>query len=258
MSQRVLAITHSSPLRPAVAWALPFALLFILSAVVLTSAWAEATLSTDQSGAVGPSRKADFGHEKVSAQARHLANWVVGSADNQNMPFMVIDKVFAKVMIFDGKGQLLGSAPALLGLAKGDDSSPGIGQRKLSSIRSEEKTTPAGRFVASLDRDLHGKEMLWVDYDTAISMHPIVKGTLAEKRSQRLGSARPDDRRISYGCINVPLKFFESLVGPTFTGTSGIVYILPETRTNQEVFRTYDVPESSVQPMPLLAANPHQ
>lgn len=131
--------------------------------------------------------------------------------------------------------------PALLGLARGDNSAPGIGQRKLSSIRPDERTTPASRFVASLGRDINGKEMLWVDYDTAISLHPVVKGTPVERRSQRLDSATPVDNRSSYGCINVPLKFYELLVSPAFTGTSGIVYILPETRTAQEVFGSYDV-----------------
>ena len=154
---------------------------------------------------------------------------------------MIIDKINAKVMMFDAKGQLQGSAPALLGLAHGDDSAPGIGQRKLSSIRPEERTTPAGRFVASRDLDLNGKEMLWVDYNTAISLHPVVKGTPGERRSQRLDSPMPDDNRISYGCINVPLKFYESIVSPAFTGTSGVVYILPETRTAQETFGSYDV-----------------
>ena len=230
-------------------------LLFFFGAMALTSSWAgadspqiiqaghnvAALSSSSQSNSVSRSLKASFGDENVSRQAQHVANWVVNSADNQNMPFLIIDKVYAKVMIFDSKGQLLGAAPALLGLAKGDDSTPGIGLRKLSSIRPDERTTPAGRFVASLDRDVHGKEMLWVDYDTAISLHPVVKGTPSERRSQRLGSAMPDDRRISYGCINVPLKFYESLVSPTFTGTNGIVYILPETRKTEEIFGSYEV-----------------
>ena len=230
-------------------------LLFFFGALALTSSWAgadspqiiqaghnvAALSSSSHSKSVSRSLKASFGDEKVSHEAQHVVNWVVDSADNQNMPFLIIDKVYAKVLIFDSKGQLLGAAPALLGLAKGDDSSPGIGQRKLSSIRPDERTTPAGRFVASLDRDIHGKEMLWVDYETAISLHPVVKGTPAERRSQRLASAMPDDRRISYGCINVPLKFYETFVSPAFTGTSGIVYILPETRTAQEVFGSYDI-----------------
>lgn len=99
------------------------------------------------------------------------------------MPFMIIDKVHARAMIFDARGQLQGTAPALLGLARGDDSAPGIGQRKLSSVRPDERTTPAGRFVASRDRDVNGREMLWVDFDSAISVHPVVKGAPAERRS---------------------------------------------------------------------------
>lgn len=184
---------------------------------------------------------ARFGKEKASPQALHVANWVVDSSDNAGMPFMIVDKVLARVLIFDADGSLQGAAPALLGLARGDNSTPGIGQRKISSIRPDERTTPAGRFIASLGRDVYGEEMLWVDYDTAISLHPIVKGTSEERRSQRLNSKSPDDNRISYGCINVPIKFFELLVRHTFTSTSGIVYILPETRTAQEVFGSYDV-----------------
>ena len=186
-------------------------------------------------------KRANFGYEQASPQAFHVANWVVDSSDNAGMPFMIVDKVVARVLIFNARGQLQGAAPALLGLARGDDSAPDIGQRKLSSIRPDERTTPAGRFTASLGRDVYGKEMLWVDYDTAISLHPIVKGTPAERRSQRLNSPSANDNRISYGCINVPLKFYELLVKHAFTCTSGIVYILPETRTAQEVFGSYDV-----------------
>lgn len=192
-------------------------------------------------GVISSTRTASFGQEKASPEALHVANWVVDSADNQGTPFLIIDKVHARVMMFDAAGHLQGAAPALLGLARGDDSAPGIGQRKLSSIRPEERTTPAGRFIASLGRDLNGKEMLWVDYETAISLHPVAKGTPAERRSHRLDTPTPDDNRISYGCVNVPLKFYQSLVSPAFTGTSGIVYILPETRTAREVFGSYEV-----------------
>lgn len=186
-------------------------------------------------------RHANFGGEKASRDALHVANWAVASGDNQGMPFLIIDKVNAKVFVFDAQGSLSGAAPALLGLARGDDSTPGIGERKLSTIRPEERTTPAGRFVASLGQDLHGAEMLWIDYDTAISLHRVVTGTAAERRAQRLASASASDKRISYGCINVPAKFYDKLISPAFTGTSGIVYILPETRPVREVFKSYDV-----------------
>jgi hypothetical protein len=111
----------------------------------------------------------------------------------------------------------------------------------MSRIRPEERTTPAGRFVAALGRNWHGKEILWVDYDDAISMHPVITTKPAERRAQRLATPTPLDNRISYGCINVPAKFFENVVRPAFTGTNGIVYVLPETRSARAVFASYEV-----------------
>ncbi|MEO5658579.1 MAG: hypothetical protein ABIQ90_02115, partial [Polaromonas sp.] len=116
--------------------------------------------------AVHPKR-ANFEGELASPESRNLADWVVDSGDNRSMPFVIVDKAQAKVFVFHADGRLRGAAPTLLGLARGDDSVPGIGTRKMSSILPEERTTPAGRFVASLDRNLHGVEILWVDYDTA-------------------------------------------------------------------------------------------
>jgi hypothetical protein len=170
-----------------------------------------------------------------------VADWVVDSGDNGGMPFVVVDKVDARVFVFDARGQLQGAASALLGLAIGDEAVPGIGQRKLSSIRPEERTTSAGRFVATQDRNLQGKEILWVDYDAAISLHPVITGHATERRAQRLDSPSPLDNRISYGCINVPALFYKNVVSPAFRGTDGIVYVLPETRSAREVFGSYDV-----------------
>lgn len=201
-------------------------------------------------------RRAYFGQESVSPQATHVADWVVDSGDNQGMPFMIVDKVHAKVLMFHADGRLQGAAPALLGLARGDDSVPGIGERKLSTIRPEERTTPAGRFVASLARDIHGQEMLWVDYATAISLHRVVKGTPSEQRAQRLNSATPDDNRVSYGCINVPVNFYGKVVSPAFTGTNGVVYVLPETRSAREVFGSYDVRDGALQVAKQQASTP--
>ena len=86
-----------------------------------------------------------------------------------------------------------------------------------------------------------GKEILWVNYDDAISMHPVITTKPEERRAQRLATPTPLDNRISYGCINVPVRFYEKVVKPAFTGTDGIVYVLPETRPALEVFNAYDV-----------------
>lgn len=165
-----------------------------------------------------------------------MADWVVDSGDSRGMPFAIVDKTDAKVFVFDAQRRLRGVAPALLGLARGDDSVPGIGDRKLSDIRPEERTTPAGHFVAMLGDNMRGEDVLWVDYDGGVSMHRVITTNPAERRVQRLATATPLDNRISYGCINIPAKFYENVVRPAFTGTTGIVYVLPETRSAREVF----------------------
>lgn len=208
----------------------------------LEGAAAPSAIQTQAVAAHRPKR-ANFELERASQEARHVADWVVDSGDNHGMPFAIVDKADAKVFVFDANGRLRGAAPALLGLALGDDAVPGIGKRALSSIRPEERTTPAGRFVAALDRNLRGKEILWVDYDGAVSMHPVITTKAAERRLQRLATPTPLDNRISYGCINVPAKFFDEVVRPAFTGTDGIVYVLPETRSARSVFASYNVGE---------------
>jgi hypothetical protein len=184
-------------------------------------------------------QRANFEREQKSRNAQHVADWVVDSGDNGGMPFVVVDKMSAKVFVFNADGRLRGAAPALLGLARGDDSIPDIGNQKLSDIRPEERTTPAGRFVASLGYNFHGKDILWVDYDLAISLHRVVTSNPTERRLQRLATPTPTDNRISFGCINVPAKFYDDVVIPTFTGTYGIVYVLPEIRSNSEIFLSY-------------------
>jgi hypothetical protein len=184
-------------------------------------------------------KRATFKREYKSKNAQRVADWVVDSGDNSGMPFVIVDKVDARVFVFDTDGEIRGAARALLGLARGDDSSPDIGERSLSDIRPEERTTPAGRFVASLGYNYNGKDVLWVDYDLAISLHRVVTSNPVERRLQRLATPTSVDKRISFGCINVPAEFFDKVVIPAFTGTYGIVYILPETSSNGKIFSSY-------------------
>ncbi|HEX2966950.1 MAG TPA: hypothetical protein VHO84_14280 [Syntrophorhabdaceae bacterium] len=186
-------------------------------------------------------KRANFEQEYKSREARHMADWVVDSGDNNNMPFVIVDKLDARVFVFDADGQIRGASPALLGLARGDNSVPGIGDRELSDVRPEERTTPAGRFIASLGYNFNGKDVLWVDYNGAVSLHRVITTDPAEHRLQRLATPTPLDNRISYGCINVPVKFYDTVVRPAFAGTNGIVYVLPETHSNNEFFAYYDV-----------------
>lgn len=194
-----------------------------------------ASLGSEATPTAAASNRVDFLGEAVSRDAVRVADWVLASGDSEDRPFVIIDKVNARVYLFDKHAKLLGAAPALLGLGRGDDSVAGIGQRKLSTITPKERTTPAGRFVASLGND-YTQDILWVDYDLALSLHRVITGNVKDRRHQRLASASPIDNRISYGCINVPVAFYDKLIIPAFTGTTGVVYVLPETKHIEEVF----------------------
>jgi len=172
----------------------------------------------------------------TSADATEVTAWVTAKGDNHGMPFVVVDKKAAEVFVFDGGGRLVGESAVLLGLARGDDSAPGVGDKTLSDIRPEERTTPAGRFVASLGYGLGKQEILWVDYASALALHPVSPANSKEGRLQRIASNSPLDRRITFGCINVPAAFYDAVIHPTFLKTSGVVYILPEIKSVAEVF----------------------
>jgi hypothetical protein len=179
---------------------------------------------------------ATFAGQAASAGARQVAAWALAEGDNQGLPFVIVDKAGGQVFVIDPSGKLLGAAPALFGLAIGDDSPPGIGNRKLATITPGERITPAGRFVAGLGPNLGTGEVLWVDYGAAISLHAVITTKPAEHRLARLATTSPSDNRISYGCINVPAAFFRTVVRPAFRNSAGIVYVLPETRSIESTF----------------------
>jgi hypothetical protein len=167
-----------------------------------------------------------------------VLHWVTASGDNNGLPFIVIDKLGARIFVFDPQGQPLGAAPALIGITRGDDSAPGIGSRSLDKIPVEQRTTPAGRFISRFGPAQGHAPVLWVDYADAISLHPVVTANKDERRLQRIKSASAEDHRISFGCINVPASFYAKVVKPLFKArsSSGVVYILPDTKSLAEVF----------------------
>lgn len=201
-------------------------------------------------GAADGPHKANFKSERSSPEAKHVADWVVHSGDNhadddRRLPFVILDKTDARIYLFDAEGNLSAAAPALLGLGVGDTSFAGIGDRKLSSIRAADRTTPAGRFVgfmghAFVTNPKRAEDVLWVDYKGGVSIHRVVRSA---NRLKRMDTPTPLDNRVSFGCINVPLTFFENAVRPVFKDAKGIIYVLPETKTAREVFASYDVDE---------------
>jgi len=93
-----------------------------------------------------------------------------------------------------------------------------------------------GRFVAEMGRNKQGEEIVWIDYDAAVSLHRVRATNPAERRLERLASATPLDNRISYGCINIPVRYFDHVVKPLMRDGPAIAYVLPEVRSTREVF----------------------
>jgi hypothetical protein len=191
-------------------------------------------------------RLASFGAEEASADARHVANWALASGDTQNKAFVIVDKKAAKVFVFAPDGTLKAATAALMGSAHGDHTVPGIGDKPIAEVLPEERTTPAGRFVAEPGMNTKGEDIIWVDYNAAVSMHRVRPNVAAERRLERLASPEIDDNRISYGCINLPVAFYEGVLSPTVKAAGAIIYVLPETTTPQLVFNSYDVGNSAV------------
>jgi len=123
----------------------------------------------------------------------------------------------------------------------GDDSAEGVGDRELKDIPKEDRTTPAGRFLAGYGPAYGGERVLWVDYATAISIHaiPATKVSKAEKRTQRITSPKVDDNRITHGCINVSPTFYKKVVAPLFKKEGGVFYVLPDTISVQEALPSF-------------------
>lgn len=142
-----------------------------------------------------PAGAADMLAEPESVDVRAVVRWAAGG-DSGGLPFAIVDKRNARVFAFDRSGRVAGAAAALLGLGRGDDSAAGIGGRRLATITPCERTTPAGRFQAALGHDLE-QDILWIDYDSALSMHRVIVGNPRDQRRRRLASASPLNNRIN-------------------------------------------------------------
>lgn len=170
-----------------------------------------------------------------SEAASRVINWVSTTGDHARLPFIVIDKPSAKMLLYDSNGKLLATAPVLLGIAMGDDATPGIGSKSLSEIGPAEKTTPAGRFLAKFGVAAGHQKVLWVDYATSVAIHTIPTGNSKEKRTERILSETIDDNRVTFGCINVP-KVAYAKIRQQFGKKGGYVYILPDSKAVEAVF----------------------
>ncbi|RYF13929.1 MAG: L,D-transpeptidase [Comamonadaceae bacterium] len=179
----------------------------------------------------------DFLSTRPSAEAQSLVAWVQRSGDAAGRPYAVVDKRHARIYVFGADGRLAGYSPALLGSTFGDHIVPGVGERaQIGAVRDDERTTPAGRFDARAGRNDKGEHVVWVDYDSAFAIHRLRPGFAYSARSTRLATVGATDKRVSWGCVVVPVPFYTGVVERVLGAGRSVVYVMPEVRPLHALF----------------------
>ena len=183
----------------------------------------------------------EFWKTRPSSDARRLVDRVLQSGDPQGRPFVVVDKRAARIYVFQADGRLAGHSQALLGATVGDHTVPGVGlQAQAGFVPEDQRTTPAGRFEAAPGQNNKGEHVIWVDYASAFAIHRLRPGFAYEARADRLSTTRAAGKRVSWGCVVVPVDFYEKVVEPVLGGTRSMVYVMPEAAPIKALFQAMD------------------
>lgn len=175
---------------------------------------------------------------QASSATVAAVRWVLASDDHRGRPFAIVDKKDARLFVFDPAGRLVGATPVLLGLTPGDGALVAtMGDRPVASLTPAERTTPAGRFDSEPGLNDRGEAIVWIDYDAALAIHRLRPAPAHERRAERLASPDPAQRRISFGCVVVPVAFYEDVIATTLGRARGVVYVLPEERETAAPYR---------------------
>jgi hypothetical protein len=180
----------------------------------------------------------DHWKTRVTRDAVSVLEWGRESGDARGKPFAVVDKHAARIYVFDAAGRLAGESPVLLGSATGDHIAPGVGAHaQAGHVPPEERTTPAGRFEAAPGINTSGEHVVWVDYESAFAIHRLRPGFSFKARTERLGTDAAQDKRVSWGCVVVPVAFYQKVIERVLGRSHSVVYVLPETRALRAVFQ---------------------
>ncbi len=199
------------------------------------TAWLALTALPQHAVAAPPQ---EFTAARPSTQARSLVDWVLGSGDAQGKPFAVVDKHAARIYVFHPDGRLAGHSTALLGSTVGDHTVPGVGARaQTGTIGPDERTTPAGRFEAAPGRNDKGEHVVWVDYASAFAIHRLRPGFAYQARASRLAAVHASGKRVSWGCVVVPVAFYQQVVERVLGQSRSVVYVMPEDAPLRAVFK---------------------
>lgn len=149
---------------------------------------------------------------------------IISQNDNQGKQFIVADKQAGTLTLYTPQGQQITSTPALFGKETGD------------SI-SINNATPSGRYDmnfidgARIDGKGYGSSAQALSVNGRlqennagnVAIHRVLP---IENRQGRLNTPTATDNRISHGCINVPVDFYDTHLDRK---QDTVVYVMPET-----------------------------
>ncbi|MCK7506105.1 MAG: hypothetical protein MZV70_19845 [Desulfobacterales bacterium] len=102
----------------------------------------------------------------------------------------------------------------MLGMAIGDDAVPVLATGKCRPSVPRSAPRPQAALFPTWVSITTKRDILWVDYDGA-DVHASGGDEQATKQPPGAFShTNASDNRISYGCINVPVKFFNNVLKP--------------------------------------------
>lgn len=176
-----------------------------------------------------PTTTSTQGGTAASSVALDYARYVLSTGDHQGMPFAIVDKIASVILVYRADGTLAGQSTVLLGQTKGDAIVPGTGERtQARRLSLADRTTPAGRFVSEPGHNEVGEAIVWIDYTAALAIHRLRPSPPQERRAQRMASLNPQDKRISAGCVVVPVAFYLDVVQAVLGHRKGVVYVMTE------------------------------
>ena len=159
----------------------------------------------------------------------HSHGHILSRRDAGGLPFAIVDKGAATLQVYRANGQLVGSTPVLLGQTPGDRSAPGVGERtERGQLRSDDRTTPAGRFTSEPGRNRAGEAVVWIDYASAFAIHrlrPGPRANAAHSASPRRTRPNAASRTAAWSCRCCSTRPSSS---PCSASGRGVVYVMAE------------------------------
>jgi hypothetical protein len=155
--------------------------------------------------------------------------------ENVHDSYIVIDKPSAEMYVFNSSNELITSMPVLLGKDKGEEPN----RADASSPIASHATTPAGKFqlgkigITDVNKDdstLYQGRIISLLGSDNLALHMTYPGEY-EKRTKALNTPTLEDKRMSWGCINISPKNFDKYIKPYFNKGNQNLFITPDDPT---------------------------